>query len=269
MNEPRISAPIHNGQFKFLDACADFYVEIIKIKRANAEDRLADYLALADKTTASANNLARLISARLENMLRQRYRDFKREGSVAEQRIHKLGLYLMVALVDEIFILDMKWQDPKLSDAWLDVLLEEKLFKTNNAGARFFEIAKALIKSPKHSALNGELATVLLMALDLGFKGAYRGRQGQAALQKIRAQLYQKVKQTYPHSMPVDPNVYTESWSSFSQAYQHPLYRGKDLRLAPLSPWKNLGLYALAGYLLLSTICWWVLMHSFEKYIGN
>lgn len=269
MNEPKTSAPSNPDPYRYLDRCADFYAEVVNIKRANADDRLADYLLLNDKTSASSADVARKMSARLEKILRQQHRDFKRDGSIAEQKIHQMSLYLMAALVDEIFILDMQWQDPTLSDAWLDVLLEQKLFKTSDAGSRFFSIAQRLIKNPNSNSLNGELAAVLLMALELGFKGCYRGRQGQPALQKIRKQLYQIVKQSYPHSLPVDPNKHTDVWSSFSEAYEYPLYNGKDLRLAPLSPWKNVSLYALLGYLLLSTVCWLTLMHSFEKYIAS
>ena len=275
MNEEKISAHMNTDQFKFLDRCADFYSEVVNIKRANAEGRLAAYLVLAEKVAASPNEIARQLSARLENILRQQHRDFKRDGTADERHIHQVSLYLMAALVDEIFILEMPWQDPRIGDAWLDVLLEQKLFKTSDAGSRFFSIAQRLIRKPKSNLLNGpnplngELAAVMLMALELGFKGCYRGRQGQLALQKIRAQLYQIVKQSYPHSLPVDPNKVTEPWSAFAQAYQYPLYNGKDARLAPLSPWKNLSLYAVVGYLVLSTLCWLVLIHSFEKYISH
>lgn len=253
--------------FRLLDRCADFYQEIVNIKRAQAEGRLAAYLAPNEAQPLSMpSDLAERCSARLLNILRQLERDFRREAALEECRTQKTALYLMAALADEIFILELDWTG---RDAWLDVLLEQKLFNSNNAGSRFFSLAQQLINNPVRNALSMELASIFLMAMELGFKGCYRGGQGQLRLLKIREQLYQVVKQSEPQLLPVNPNVVTEQWSIFSQPYQYPLQHGKDERLAPMSPWKNLSLYALASYLLLSISVWLVLMHPFEKYIGS
>lgn len=267
MNDVLAQVRPGSDNFRFLDRCADFYQEIASIKSALAENRLAAYLAPNEAQTLSLpSDFAQRVSARLLNILRQQERDFRQHGSPAEVRIHKVSLYLMTALADEIFILELDWLG---RDAWLDVLLEQKLFNSSNAGLRFFNMAQQLIKQPRRNRLSMELAAVFLMALELGFKGCYRGRLGQISLLKLRKQLYQIIKYVDPQSRPINPNSDAGQWSAFSQAYQYTLQPGRDERLAPLSPWRNLSLYALASYLMLSISAWFVLMHPFEKYIGS
>lgn len=263
MDKPQLPTPSVNP-FLLLDRCADFYQEIANIKAAQAEGRLAAYLAPneAQKLT-SPSDFAERISARLANMLRQQYRDFQRDGAANQRQIHSAIVYLMTALADEVFILELDWPG---RDAWLNVLLEQKLFKTNNAGVHFFKMAQQLIKSHKRNALTRELAAVFLMALAMGFKGCYRGGQGQISLLRVRKQLYEMLRDK---SFPVEPPKGSRPWPAFVQAYQFLLHTGKDERLAPASPWKNLSLYTLASYLMLSLVAWLLLMHPFEKYISH
>ena len=250
--------------FFFLGGCADFYEEIASIKRAHAEGRLAAYLA-PDEASAPTRpiDFASRVSARLFAILRQQEHDFRRNATVQEIKAHNAALYVMAALADEIFILELDWPG---REAWLDVLLEHRLFKTRNAGSHFFSMAHDLVQIQSRDNLYVDLAAVFLLALALGFRGRYRGQQGHAALQEIRLQLYKLVNQK---NRPGVPERAAGERYAFIQAYQHTLQGTEDARLAPVSPWLALGGYALLGYLMLSVVVWLVLMHPFAQYVGS
>ncbi len=242
------------ANYTLLGGCADFYQEIAIIKRAMAEGRLAAYLAPdAQQAPTLPSEFANRVSARLLAILRQQERDFRRDASLQEIRAHHVALYLMAALADEIFILELEWPG---RDAWLDVLLEQKLFRTNNAGSRLFSMAQQLILTQSRNTLYIDLAAVFLLTLELGFKGRYRGRQGQATLSELRLQLYQLTKQKSRAGAPFDVRAVFGPQPAFAQAYDYLLQGEKDERLAPISPWCSLGVYALLTYLLLSIMAW-------------
>jgi type VI secretion system protein ImpK len=259
------------ADYTLLGGCADFYQEIAAIKCAFDEDRLAAHLSPDSAPDAAAapatdSELAKRVSARLLTFLRQQERDFRRNATVQEIRAHRVALYLMAALADEIFILDAKW---RWGDAWLDGLLEQKLFRTNNAGSRLFIMARQLISAQSRNPLYIDLAAVFLLTLELGFRGRYRGRQGEAALAELRAQLYQLTKQKSRSGGSFDVRAVLGPQPAFTQAYDYQLQGDKDQRLAPVSPWCSVGLYALLAYLMLSTIAWLMLLYPFERYIAG
>lgn len=246
----------------FLSGCADFYQEIAWIKRAHSEGRLAQYLA-SDGTAppVTAAEFALRVSARLYTFLSRQQHDYRRTATTQETEVHDLALYLMAAVADEIFILELDWPG---CDAWLDVLIEHKLFKTRNAGTRFFQIAADLMRIKNRDPLHTDLAAVVLLSLALGFKGRYRGPQGEAALHEIRTQLFNLVNRN-SHGIP----QLHDRENAFAQAYQPLLQGGADERLAPLSPWATLGAYAALAYLVLSVVTWLILMHPVEQYFGG
>lgn len=262
MHAADISATSDVDALFFLSGCADFYQEIAGIKRAGNEGRLAQYLAGDDTTLpVTAAEFAQLVSSRLCGFLRQQQHDFQRKATAQEIKVHNLALYLMAAVADEIFILDLDWPG---RDAWLSVLIEHKLFKTRNAGSRFFQLAADLTQMQSRDPLYIDLAAVILLSLVLGFKGAYRGRQGEAALHEIRTQLFNLVNQKSRRTPPLPARQ-----NAFAQAYRYVLQGGEDERLAPLSPWFSLGAYAVLAYLFLSIVTWLILMHPVEQYFGG
>lgn len=254
-----------NGSLFFLGGCADFYQEIASIKHAHAQGHLADYLVNDEAAPPTRPiDFANRVSARLFTILRQQQHDFQRNATAQEIKAHNIALYLMAALADEIFILELDWPG---RDAWLEVLLEHKLFKTRNAGSRFFSMAGELMQIQSRDPLYIDLAAVFLLAMVLGFKGRYRGKQGEPALQDIRLQLYKLVNQKSRPGGSSGPVALGERYA-FLQAYQHTLQGSNDERLAPLSPWFALGGYAALGYLVLTIVVWLVLMHPVEQYFG-
>lgn len=248
-HEPAL-APDGGGAWLFLGDCADFYEEVASLKRAYA----ADAPPAAAPAPLTPAEHARRASAHLAAVLRRQQQAFVQDASEQEIRARRVVTYLMAALADEIFILDLDWPG---REAWLDVLLEQQLFKTGTSGTRVFRMARELTQSGVRGPLGAELAAVLLFMLALGFKGCYRGPGGEESLRQIRAGLYRLLPAPAPDAAP-----------AFAQAYSHDLQHGQDERLAPLAPWFMLAGLALAADLALTVVIWLVLMYPFEQYIG-
>lgn len=243
----------------FLLGCfADFYEEVASIKQAFDQGRLSAYLATGDETPpTSGADLAARVSARLEALLRRQTNEVRREGSEQEIRMHTLAQYVMAAMADEIFILELDWPG---REAWLEFLLEYKLCRTRNAGRKFFELADQLLHTHGRSALHADLASVFVLALQLGFKGQYRGREGEMVLRDYRAKLY---RFSNAGSRP------DSGLPAFEQAYQHRLAGDADARLAPLSRWYVAGQIGVAAWLAVSTLVWVTSLYPFEQAFGN
>jgi type VI secretion system protein ImpK len=250
-----------NSASLFLGDCADFYEEVASIKRAHALRTLEAELAFGPAAVpAQPLDYARRVSARLVAILHRQQQAFRRDATPEQIRAQRVAHYLMAALADEVFVLELDWPGRA---AWLDVLIEHQLFASRNAGSRVFTIASQLSQPGQCGAHGPALAAVFLFMLALGFKGCYRGQAGETRLHEIRAALYILVRQG---GGMVDA---ADAGHAFAQAYQHGLPGGHDERLAPLSPWFTLGAWALAANLLLSSLAWLVLLHPFQQYIGG
>lgn len=238
---------------------ADFYQELAAIKAAQAGGWLAAYLAGDDSPQpVTGSEFAKRVNARLLALLQRQARRYADDTGTAAGQAERQARYLMAALADEVLIFELDWPG---RDAWLSVLLEQSVFDSSNAGSRFFTMAEQLVQETPRTPLQAELASVFLLAMELGFKGRYRARHAQPHLEKIRGQLYQVV---FAAGGKLD-----DDQPAFAEAYAYPLTGRRDERLAPLTPWRNLGLYGLIGYLLLSVVAWFVLMHPFEHYLNS
>lgn len=245
------------SEYALVAQFADFYEEVAGIKRAQKEGRLAVYLGLDGSPTAVApEQLARCVSTRLLELLRRQERDSLVDAASEAGQLQRKARYAMAALADEIMIFELAWP---AREAWLEVLLEQAMFDSSHAGSRFFTMAQQLVHDNIRSRLHIDLAAVFLLALELGFKGSLRARQGQTELAAVRQRLYQFV--TASHAAGI-------ATPAFAQAYDYPLQGARDERLAPVSPWRNLGIYGLIGYVLASAALWLVLMYPFERYLG-
>ena len=252
MRETGASPPFLLGCF------ADFYEEVASIKLAIGQGQLSTYLVIGDEAPPTrSSDFASRVSTRLEAMLRQQAANVRRHGTVAEMNMLGLAQYVMTAVADEIFILELDWPG---RDAWLDVLLEYRIFRSQNSGTKFFELADQLLNTHNRSVLHVDAASVFLLALQLGFKGLYRGTESAGTLRSYRQQLYQfsGARGRQDANQP-----------AFVQAYAHRLAGTKDERLAPLSRWKIVWKIALVAYLAASTIVWMVAMYPFERAFGT
>lgn len=248
-------------EFTLVGQFADFYEEVASIKRAQQEARLAAYLGIETPTAGAPAvapaELARRVSAHLLEVLRRQERACLADSASEAGQLQRKALYVMAALADEIMIFELEWP---ARDAWLAVLLEQRMFDSSHAGSRFFTMAQQLLHDNIRSRLHVDLAAVFLLAMELGFKGSRRARQGQTELDALRARLYQFVT--------ASNDADGTDLPAFAEAYGYPLQGLSDERLAPVSPWRNLGVYCLLGYVLASAVLWLALMHPFERYLG-
>lgn len=237
---------------------AEFFEAVAGIKLAISEGRLGAVLTVGDEPPPTeSGDLAARVSARLESVLLAQAKDVARKGTPREIEAYRSAMYVMAALTDEIFILEIPWVG---HEAWMDVLLERKLFHTGNAGVSFFDTARTLLDAAVHDPLDIDLAAVMVMALQLGFKGRYRGANSDGELRGLRDRLFRLVEREH------GPR---EVGPAFPQTLQQLQAGGTPARLAPLTPWYTGSLVVLAIYLVISSIGWLLLLEPFRRAIGK
>jgi len=242
-----------DASLSLFDYFTQFYEEVVKLKIDQGQGVLAQSLTLGDAPAPEhPADFAARVSARLAGLLEQQERIQGQTASIAEIEAGKQARYAMAALADEIMIIELDWPG---RTAWGGVLLEERLFHSRMAGLHFYALTEALLASRAHTALEADLALVLLMTLELGFKGMYRGQTGLPKLMAIKQKLYQFVRGRHQD---------TSNGYLFQQAYQNCRSGsiGQDgARLAPLSPWYNAAGIAVVVYLLASVAIWLFALH--------
>ncbi len=248
----RIGAPLF-----LLARFAEFFDSVVDAKRAIAEGRLSAVLSVGDELSpTSPGDLAARLSARFAAVLRLQEKDVSRNGKPTEIEAYAKAMYVMAAVTDEIFILEVEWTG---RDAWVDSLLERQLFQSHNAGIRFFEMADELLAVQIPDALQVDLAAVLLMSLQLGFKGRFRGTRGDAELDALRNRLYRLVEREHGA-------LATEL--AFPQTMDELKVGGTPERLAPLSPWYAAATMVLIVFLVISSVMWLWLLEPFRRAVG-
>lgn len=237
---------------------AEFFEVVAGFKLAIAEGRLGAALAVGDEVPPSEpRDLAARISGRLASVLRSQQKELSRTGTPAEIKAHRIAVYIMAALADELFILELEWVG---REAWLDVLLEYQLFRSRNAGAHFFDIARQMLETRTRDPLRVDLAAVMVLALQLGFKGQCRGELGEKTLRELRERLFRLVERERGARVPAP---------AFPQALAHLQAGGTPARVAPLTPWYMGALVVLLAYLAVSSGLWLTLIEPFRRAVGR
>lgn len=240
------------GSYFLLSCFAEFYEAVADIKVAAREGRLPTLLADGSALAPSAPaDLAARVSGRLARLLATQLNRVARDCPPATAQAHRIACYAMAALADEIFVLELDWSG---RDAWLETLLETRLFKSHVAGRQVFATIEQLLELPVHDALHVDLAAVFLMVLQLGFQGRYRGTQGAATLRRQRERLYTLLRQ---HGASIGGTL------AFPQAYRHIDASTTRTRLAPLTPWYVGGGIIVGIYLIVSSGVWFYLTQPF------
>jgi type VI secretion system protein ImpK len=236
---------------------SDFYQEVAAIKQAQADQKLAEFLAVGDEARVAApEDQAARASGRLATLLARQLGGVRAGASPLEVEAYGKAMYAMAALADEIFILELDWQGRA---AWLDNLLEQRLFRSCGAGQRLFMMIEALLRCRDRNPLHVDLAAVYLLVLQLGFKGVFRGPGGAARLQQYRTRLFDLV-----HGQGGAGAEF-----AFPQAYSQPVpHNLPEQRVAPLSPWLSLCRTALILYAVVSSVVWAGLLLPFVKSFG-
>jgi type VI secretion system protein ImpK len=243
-----------------LSQFAAFYEEVAQIKQAAHQGELVRLLQPQEPhAEIDPHDLAERVARRLLSILDRQTRDVVNVATEAELHAYRRARYVMVALADETFILDLDWPG---AEHWPEHLLEYAVERTRVAGRRFFDYVQDLMGAGERSALDADLASVLLLALQLGFQGMYRSHLGRRnpTLRKLRTQLY---------PLASGRKLGGTSARAFPQAYEYTVVSDKDNSRIALAPWLRATAYGVAGYLVLSSLVWLLLTWSLLDAIGG
>lgn len=227
---------------------ADYYSELSEYKRAIREGKLQQMLQSdLSSDNPTVEELTNVVRRRLLNYLHRQQQAVARADAKLDTRIYRRAQYVMAALSDEIFLLELDWPG---AEHWLTLTLEDALFGSRLAGRLFFRQVESLPRLGGGQSALRDLAAVHLLALQLGFKGECRGKSESDALDQYRDQLIQMLSE--------NRRGFTDlaSLQPFTQARSYTLTERNDERLAPLRPWYRFTAWGLAVYLLLTSVLW-------------
>ncbi|RZI45807.1 DotU family type IV/VI secretion system protein [Candidatus Finniella inopinata] len=132
------------------------------------------------------------IQARLRDTLQEQALKMEYAVGVGRTAAFRDSQYLMVALVDEIF-LNLQWAGAKI---WEKSLMEAQLFETQIAGEYVFKKLDALLEN--NDPARTEMALLYFMVLSLGFRGQYRGSGDDQKLKWYTDHLYKAIQGRLP-----------------------------------------------------------------------
>jgi type VI secretion system protein ImpK len=158
--------------------------------------------------------------------------------------------YVMAALADEALLHRIDWPG---RTTWETMLLEDALYGTRIAGEQIFTIAEE--QASGGGTFDPGLALAILLALQLGFRGRWRGIDDQGALQRLRLRLYELLC-----LQPWSPGA---DWAtSFAGVNVPPLTEARVQGLPPLRPWLTAIAAAVVVLVLVTHVIWYRAVHT-------
>jgi type VI secretion system protein ImpK len=155
------------------------------------------------------------------------------------------ALYVMVAVADEVLLRQCPGWPGRL--AWADQPLEHALYGTRVAGERIFAAARELGAGRREGPA---VAAVILLALQLGFRGRYGDDGDRDRITRAENELFGCLFKT-PYSSGLAP-------PSFIAAFADTVLTGPSIRRLPaLWPWLAAIPALLLLYLPVSHLVWW------------
>ena len=166
------------------------------------------------------------------------------EGGEFLSAYYHEALYIMVALADEIF-LNFKWVGQNIWDMYL---IEQRIFKTQIAGEKFFENLDYYLLT--RDPLKVDLGALYYFALALGFQGKYRGMNDNGMLQSYMHQLFLYV-------MRKEPDFQKSTYLLFPEAYEYTQTQGEIVQLSNPRAWYGAFLGLIFGMGLVGSGLWY------------
>ncbi len=193
---------------------------------------------------STARNSARIntIVTTLMNALEERGKDFSTRGGQYGLKLYQRVIYVFAAFADEM-MLDHAWDG---RDQWLKNPLEVRLFGTQSAGEELFEDIDNGLAA--YELGRSDLATVYLMALNLGFKGRFRGTGSEEKINSYKRRLFALIRDR-------DPSLEEAGTTFLGTVYQYNQTGGAPRFMPYLRPWVIsiavvVGLYILGSHLI-------------------
>jgi type VI secretion system protein ImpK len=235
------------GQSFLLDQFWEFYSEVIRLKRAvtqqiriSTEEAEPGMPGLLPPRMIDAQAAMQSLQAVLE---RQAYQA-RRQGGEFGAGLYREAQYAMAALADETFLHALEREGRSIAHG---ALLEQRLFKSQVAGERFYETVDRVLAQRDKSYV--ELAAVYLLALHLGFRGKYRGGTDNGRIQAYLSQLFEFI---FGRSA----DLALPNRRLMEQAYTHTLAERTARRLPPTRRWKRAILVIVLVQLAIGQLIW-------------
>jgi len=240
--------------FNLVNLMNQFYQQIAMVKRWINHDQLALEAKKILKLQAMPNDeeMATAISLHLSQWLGDKRLYWRDKLTERQQVLLDQACFAMVALADELFIIELDWTG---RDYWQRVLLEEHFYDSCSAGGTFYRHLNTLLAHGKYDQLEVQLCAVYLLALRLGFAGRYRDKE--PILKVYRHKLFKIITQHQPIA----------AQYIHVQAYEHCMASQYEQRLAPLSNWYRWTVYSISLYFLIGAVVWLLLNQGLEKWL--
>ncbi|MEM7358196.1 MAG: DotU family type IV/VI secretion system protein [Pseudomonadota bacterium] len=231
-----------------LELFKEFYARVYQVKKmimAGAieweqisPEEIAGELSDREKTE--------LLAAHLKAVLNEQMEYVSANTNALEFAAYREAAYLMSALADEVFLLQIQWFGAQY---WNECSIEQGVFSTSYAGNDYYRRLDALRRKDVLTNLEKKQAMIFILSLQLGFRGKLRGEEEQVS--EIRSQL-------------LSMTGYSGKLNYlFPSAYA--FVRNPDLpqKLEPFAGWNKFLLLTVALYLLASSLVWWWLSSRF------
>ena len=194
-------------------------------------------------------DIQRYIQNRLSDLVEEEIEGAQEILTEREQNNFEHMVYGFVALVDELLLVSVRWdqsdeENKRLQRRWLDFLLEKRIFGTRNAGLTLFERISFITQKKALTEMDKQLCAVYLHILGIGFGQNKLSKQLELGF--YRRQLLSCIPGwSKDLRRPIfDDQPYLVQLSQDSESK----------RLAPLSKWRRRFLYFLAGYVAVTGI---------------
>ncbi|MDC2964289.1 DotU family type IV/VI secretion system protein [Gammaproteobacteria bacterium] len=224
--------------------------EFLENESGNEPQSGAPEVQEVDSTALSKDfDIQRYIQNRVSDLVEEEIEGAQEILTEREQNNFENMVYGFVALVDELLLVSVRWdqsdeENKRLQRRWLDFLLEKRIFGTRNAGLTLFERISFITQKKALTEMDKQLCAVYLHILGIGFGQNKLSKQLELGF--YRRQLLSCISGwSKDLRRPIfDDQPYLVQLSQDSESK----------RLAPLSKWRRRFLYFLAGYVAVTGI---------------
>ncbi|MGI0115454.1 DotU family type IV/VI secretion system protein [Zooshikella sp. RANM57] len=252
-----MSMHVNEGDHQLVGLFTSFYQQLAQLKSLQREGELSTWL-LEENQTLAINDveLSALVQSRLLAQLQQQAEMIQTMGSQAEVRAYRMAQYVMAVLADEILLLECEWQG---KGCWTEFLLETQLFNSATGGEGFYHYLDKLLSIRLKKPVHHSLAAIFLMALQLGFRGQFRGALGAPVIEQYRQKLGRFL----------GTGVSLNTERLFRQAYQGQLGNVQLAKLRPMLRWWIMMGAGAATYLIISSVIWLISIQRIQHVIAS
>ena len=200
---------------------------------------------LLDQAGKPVANVSKYVQLQLLEYIQDQQQNVQQFASASQQDLYTKQLYAVAAIIDEQILEQLHWGH-EIETQWLESMLELRLFKSRNSGAKLIDEMELLAaRSHNFSQYEKQLAMVYVRVIWMGFDGKYSSQAQQLA--RLQRALLQSAEVNL---------IQVEKEPLFHACYQHNINPQEQFRLAPISQWKRYFVRALWLYLLTGVLIW-------------